>query len=97
MNKSTLKQRLLIAHHILSNQNEHKSFKQIAESTPANNKKYHDFRVNYQNYILAEKLEKLSTIEASAIISVYIYGHIGRGGRYLKYARGLLNDLELIY
>ncbi len=68
--QSSFKQRLLISS--LIGQSSSESMIAIYKATPRNNQKHHDARVDYTEYILADNLEPLTTIQASIIIKTLL-------------------------
>jgi len=82
------KQRLLIAHYIARNSDEHRVFGQIWETIKPSREGIDD-----REMVLAEKITPLSNAQADCIIKAYI---VGKKGYHILQARNIINGLHLI-
>ena len=68
---ATTKQAGYIANLVFKNKSDDITLETICNSIPKNNEKHPDTRCNYSEIILAEKLEELTSYEASDIIEYF--------------------------
>ncbi len=83
---SSLKQRRFISNLISKKKDDFPWLQSVWNETPRNNEKYPDPNCNYQQVILADRLENLSAKQASYVIKAWA----GEYGYHLMTARDII-------